>query len=249
MYSYKYKMLSASRDFVPWTTGKELCWGQMKIVKEFFRHYFILISSICSHLQVTWSLWIPEQGLFVWTPLRQAPRPFFRLALPRLLKFFQVILYLFDHSGPRSSPTISAPLSWRLEFFELLTQSTRGCPRTGSLSLSLNTGKTQLIWLQWYEAQSCQERNGSTLQSASIPDRTYIREEFWFHYRSRVKHEGPYHQTLPVVLPPASSNTHGSTLTYIISHPNFGPCLHLHASQFLQQPSQGPTSLTVSNRS
>ena len=118
-----------------------------------------------------------------------------------------------------------------------------------SLSLSLNTGKTQLIWLQWYEAQSCQERNGSTLQSASIPDRTYIREEFWFHYRSRVKHEGPYHQTLPVVLPPASSNTHGSTLTYIISHPNFGPCLHLHASQFLQQPSQGPTSLTVSNRS
>ena len=28
-----------------------------------------------------------------------------------------------------------------------------------------------------------------------------------------------------------------STLTYIISHSNFGPCLHLHASRFLQQPS------------
>ena len=39
------------------------------------------------------------------------------------------------------------------------------------------------------------------------PGRTYIREESWFHYRSRVKHEGPYHQTLPVVLLPASSNT------------------------------------------
>ena len=28
-----------------------------------------------------------------------------------------------------------------------------------------------------------------------------------------------------------------STFTYIISHPNYGPCLHLHASRFLQQPS------------
>ena len=34
-------------------------------------------------------------------------------------------------------------LSWRLEFFELLAQITSGCPRTGSL----NTGKTQFIWL------------------------------------------------------------------------------------------------------
>ena len=40
-----------------------------------------------------------------------------------------------------------------------------------------------------------------------------IREESWLHCRSRVKHEGPYHQTLPVVLLPASSNTHGSTHT------------------------------------
>ena len=105
------------------------------------------------------------------------------------------------------------------------------------LEPALSQYKQDTIHLAWYEAQSCQERNGSTLQSASIPDRTYIREESWFHYRSRVKHEGPYHQTLPVVLLPDSSNTHGSTLSYIISHPNFGPCLHLHASRFLQQPS------------
>ena len=110
-------------------------------------------------------------------------------------------------------------------------------PRVDVLEPALSQYKQDTIHLAWYEAQSCQERNGSTLQSASIPDRTYIREESWFHYRSRVKHEGPYHQTLPVVLLPASSNTHGSTLTYIISHPNFGPCLHLHASRFLQQPS------------
>ena len=34
-------------------------------------------------------------------------------------------------------------LSWRLEFFELLTQFTSGCPRTGSLS----TQARQFIWL------------------------------------------------------------------------------------------------------
>ena len=110
-------------------------------------------------------------------------------------------------------------------------------PRVDVLEPALSQYRRDTIHLAWYEAQSCQERNGSALQSASIPDRTYIREESWFHYRSRVKHEGPYHQTLPVVLLPASSNTHGSTLSYIISHPNFGPCLHLHAIWFLQQPS------------
>ena len=80
-------------------------------------------------------------------------------------------------------------------------------------------------------------KNGrrSAFQSTPLPDWTYIREESWLHHRWRVKHEGPYHQTLPVVLLPASSNSHGSTLT--ISHPNFGPCFHLHASRFLQQPS------------
>ena len=31
------------------------------------------------------------------------------------------------------------PLSWRLEFFELLTQFTSGCPRSNRLSLSLST--------------------------------------------------------------------------------------------------------------
>ena len=110
-------------------------------------------------------------------------------------------------------------------------------PRVDVLEPALSQYRQDTIHLAWYEAQSCQERNRSALQSTFVPDWTNIREESWLHYRSRVKHEGPYHQTLPVVLLPASSNTHGSTLTYIISHPNFGLCLHLHASRFLQQPS------------
>ena len=109
--------------------------------------------------------------------------------------------------------------------------------RVGVLEPALSQHRQDTIHLAWYEAQSCQERNRSAPQSTSVPDWTHICEESWRHYRSRAKHEGPYHQTLPVVLLPAPSNTHGSTFTYIISHPNFGPCLHLHASRFLQQPS------------
>ena len=105
------------------------------------------------------------------------------------------------------------------------------------LEPALSQYRQDTIHLAWHETQSCQERNRSASQSTSIPDWTYIREESWFHHRSRVKHEGPYHQTLPVVLLPASSNSHGSTLAYIVSHPNSGPCFHLHASRFLQQPS------------
>ena len=96
------------------------------------------------------------------------------------------------------------------------------------LSLSLSQHRQDTIHLAWHKAQSCQERYRSALQSSSVPDWTYLREEPPLNYRSGVKHEGPYHQTLP--------NTHGSTLTYIICHPNFGSCLHLHASRFLQQP-------------
>ena len=66
-------------------------------------------------------------------------------------------------------------LSWRLEFFELLTQS-----RVDVLEPALSQYRQDTIHLAWYEAQSCQERNGSTLQSASIPDRTYIRENHGF---------------------------------------------------------------------
>ena len=81
------------------------------------------------------------------------------------------------------------------------------------LEPALSQHRQDTIHLAWYEAQSCQERNRSALQSTSVPDWTYIREESWLHRRPRVKHEGPYHQTLPVVLLPASSNTYGSTLT------------------------------------
>ena len=103
--------------------------------------------------------------------------------------------------------------------------------------LSLNTGKTQFIWLG--TKHSVAKRDADRLFSLlpSLTELSSMRNLTWLHYRSRVKHEGPNHQTLPVVLLPASSNTHGSTLTYIISHPNAGPCLHLHASRFLQQPS------------
>ena len=57
------------------------------------------------------SLWIPEQGLFPWTTMRQAPRPFYRLALPRLLKFFQLIqtfsiipVLIYNHICAISAP-------------------------------------------------------------------------------------------------------------------------------------------------
>ena len=84
---------------------------------------------------------------------------------------------------------------------------------------------------------SLAKRDTDRLQSTSVPNWTHIREESRFCHWSRVDHEGSYHQTLPVVLLPASPNTHGSALAHIISHPNFGPCLHLHASRFRQQPS------------
>ena len=100
-------------------------------------------------------------------------------------------------------------LSWHLEFFELLTQFTSGCPRTGSLS----EHRQNTIHLAWYKAQSCQERYRSALQSTPIPDRTFIREEPWLHHQTGVKHEGSYHQTLPVVLLPAPPNSHSSALT------------------------------------
>ena len=101
--------------------------------------------------------------------------------------------------------------------------------------LSLNTGKTQFIWLGTKHSLAKRETDRLFSLLPSLTELTS--EESWLHHRSRVKHEGPYHQTLPVVLLPASSNSHGSTLTYIISHQNFGPCFHLHASRFLQQPS------------
>ena len=80
---------------------------------------------------------------------------------------------------------------------------------------------------------------------------TYIHEESWLHYRSGVKHEGPYHQTLPIVLLPASPNTHG-----------FDTHLHHRPSKLWSMPSSAresisptassmgrvPASLTISNR-
>ena len=109
---------------------------------------------------------------------------------------------------------LSILLSWRLEFFELLTQSTSGCPQTGSLSTQARHNSFGLV-----RSTSCKERYRSALQSTSVPDRTYIRKKSWLHYWPRVKYEGSYHQTLPVALLPASPNTHRSSLAHIISHP------------------------------
>ena len=104
-----------------------------------------------------------------------------------------------------------------------------------SNQLSLNTGKTQFIWLGTKHSLAKRETDRLFSLLPSLTELTSVRNLGFII--DQEDHEGPYHQTLPVVLLPASSNTHGSTLTYIISHPNFGPCLHLHASRFLQQPS------------
>ena len=126
---------------------------------------------------------------------------------------------LYGHCSPSNSFELASRVLRAIDSIHEWMSSNR---------LSLNTGKTQFIWLGTKHRLAKRDH-----QSTSVPDPTYIREESWFHYRSRVKHEGSYHQTLPVVLLPASPNTHGSALAHIISYPNSGPCLHLHASRFL----------------
>ena len=74
--------------------------------------------------------------------------------------------------------------------------------RVDVLEPALSQHRQDAIHLAWHEAQSCQESYRSALQFTSVPDGTYIREEPRLHYRSRVKHERPYHQTLPVTLLP-----------------------------------------------
>ena len=81
-----------------------LCLKLWKIVKEFFRHYFILISSKCRQLQGSSS-----DSLMPLDRTGASSQTMYRLALPRLLKFLQVILNLLDPFRS-SSTTISAPL-------------------------------------------------------------------------------------------------------------------------------------------
>ena len=118
-------------------------------------------------------------------------------------------------------------------------------------AFSLNTGKTQFIWLG---TKSCQERNRSALQSTSVPQLTYIRVESWLHYRSRVKHEG--HIT-------KLCQTCYYQLHQIRTVRPFDTHLHHQPSKLWSMPSsaresisltafsmgQVSTSLTVSNRS
>ena len=101
--------------------------------------------------------------------------------------------------------------------------------------LSLNTGKTQFIWLGM--KHSLAKRDTDRLHSLlpSLTELTSVRNLGFVIDQELVMKD---HITkLPVVLLPASPNTHGSALAHIISHPNSGPCFHLHASRFCQQPS------------
>ena len=117
-----------------------------------------------------------------------------------VLIFVQTQLY--GHCSPSNSLELASRVLRAIDSIHEWMSSNR---------LSLNTQDT--IHLAWNKAQSCQERYRSALRPTSIPDRTYIREEPWFHHRPRTKHEGSCHQTLPVVLLPASPNTHSSAFT------------------------------------
>ena len=125
--------------------------------------------------------------------------------------------------------------------------------RVDVLKPALSQHGQDTIHLAWYEAQCCQERCRSALQSTSVPDWTFIYDESWLHYRSRVKHEGPNHQTLPVVLLPASSNAHGSTDTHLHHQPSKRWSMPSSARESISPTAfsmgQVPTSLTIYNRS
>ena len=105
--------------------------------------------------------------------------------------------------------------------------------------LSLNTGifhlasgKTQFIWLGTKHSLAKRDTDRLSSLIPSLTELTSVRNlGFVIDQELNMKD----HIT-KIVLLPASSNTHGSTLTHIISHPNFGSRLHLHASRFLQQP-------------
>ena len=96
--------------------------------------------------------------------------------------------------------------------------------------LSLNISKTQFIWLG--TKPSLAKRDTDRLHSL-VPSLTELTS-----LRNLGFHEGSYYQTLQVMLLPASPNTHGSALDHNISHKTSGPCFHLHASRFRQQPPQ-----------
>ena len=89
-------------------------------------------------------------------------------------------------------------------------------------------------------------RNRSALQSTSVPDWTYIREESWLHYRSRVKHAGPncqscYYQ-LCQIRTVRHSHHHPSKLWFMPSSARES----ISPTAFSM--GQVPTSLTDSNR-
>ena len=101
-------------------------------------------------------------------------------------------------------------LSCRLEFFELLTQFTSGCPRTGSLSTLATCQWQDSIHSAWSK-HSFAKRDTDRLSSLipSLTELTSVRNlGFVIDQELNMKD----HIT-KIVLLPASSNMHGSTLT------------------------------------
>ena len=119
-------------------------------------------------------------------------------------------------------------LSWRLEFFELLTQFTSGCPRTGSISTQARHNSSGLGLV----------RNTVLPRGIQIGCSVYFRPWLNLHPWGILASLSIKSWTWRIISPnsasrvtiSASPNTHGSALAHIISHPNSGPCFHLHAS-------------------
>ena len=96
----------------------------------------------------------------------------------------------------------------------------------------LATQQAHTIHLAWYEAQSCQERNRSALSLLpSLTELTSVRNlGFIIDQELNMKdHTTKLCQSCYYQLRQIRFDTH------LIRHPNFCPCLHLHASRFLQQ--------------
>ena len=119
-------------------------------------------------------------------------------------------------------------------------QSTNGCPRTGSLSI---TSKTQFIWLGTKHSLAI-ERYRSPFQSIIHPWPNLSSVKIpWFHHWPRTLHEKSYYwKHLPVVLLPAVDKyVQFLAFTYTNCHPNLVPCfrLHTHSDFRKQQSSMG----------
>ena len=87
---------------------------------------------------------------------------------------------LYGHCSPSNSFELASRVLRAIDSIHEWMSSNR---------LSLNTGKTQFIWLDTkHSLATLQERYRSAFQSRSIPDRTYIREESWLQCTNLAKY-------------------------------------------------------------